>query len=181
MKGNFTKSIEEPFGWEPNEIIFSSELSLKAKGLWLYMNSKPNGWYFSSERIASECSDGITSIRAGLKELAQAGLLKWKKQGDGRIVYTLLSKIKKPVENPKSENLTLDANPKLENPTVGKPHCGKTSPIIKKEDNKERIIIKKEGTGGSLTATRPKRSDFDSEDDFEEAFYQFNEICLSAI
>ena len=180
MEKNFIKNIDQPFGWEPNEIIFNSNLSLKAKGLWLYMNAKPEGWFFASERIAEECSDGVTSIRAALKELADAGLLTWKKQGDGRIIYTLHSHTIKPVENPKSENLTLGTDPKLENPTVGKPHSGKTSPINNKEDNKERIIIKKEGAAGGKSASRPKRKDFDSDQEFEKAFYSYNRICLGS-
>lgn len=101
MERNFTKNIEQPFGWEPNAIIFAPNLSLKAKGLWLYMNAKPEGWYFASERIAEECSDGVTSIRAALKELTDAGLLSWKKQGDGRVVYTLENESALLVENPK--------------------------------------------------------------------------------
>ena len=183
MGKNFNKNIDQPFGWEPNEIIFNPNLSLKAKGLWLYMNSKPEGWFFASERIAEECSDGVTSIRAALKELADAGLLTWKKQGDGRIIYTLESKGFKVVENPKSENLTLGGYPKLENPTVGKPHSGKTSPINNKEDNKERIIIKKDrpaGLAGESPASRLiiRRIDFESEDDYENEFYKLNTVCL---
>ena len=198
---NFTKNIKRPFGWEPNEIIFNPNLSLKAKGLWLYMNSKPERWHFASERIADECSDGITSIRAGLKELADAGLLKWKKQGDGRIIYTLEMDAILPVENPKSENLTLGGDPELENPTVGKPHCGKTSPINNKEENKERIIIKKEGqvvensldeeqkpnnTSAGLAGNGPasrlniRRDDFDDDRLYEKAFYERNTVHLGA-
>lgn len=183
VEKNFTKNIKQPFGWEPNTIIFNSNLSLKAKGLWLYMNAKPEGWYFASERIAEECSDGITSIRAALKELADAGFLKWKKQGDGRILYILSDRGEKPVENPKSENLTLGAEPKLENPTVGKPHCGKTSPINNKEDNKERIIIKKEGAG--IVQKEPagplRRADFKDEKEYEDEFYRRNTVTIGAI
>lgn len=151
---NFNKNIEQPFGWEPNEIIFNPSLSLKAKGLWLYMNAKPDGWFFASERIAKESADGVSSVRAALKELASYGLLKWKKQGDGRIIYTLESHgfpQSFPQEaNPKLENLTLDTDPELENPTVGKPHCGKTSLINNKEDNKERINKKKTSSDSAM-------------------------------
>lgn len=186
MEKNFTKDINQPFGWEPNEIIFNPNLSMKAKGLWLYMNAKPEGWYFAAERIADECSDGVTSIRAALKELADCGLLTWKKRGDGRILYTLLSESIKPVENPKSENLTLDTDPKLENPKVGKPQSGKTSLINNKEEDKERIIIKKEGVSAGLSGNKPasrlfiKRSDFGNDDEFEKAFYSRNTITLGA-
>jgi len=158
---NFNKNIDQPFGWEPNEIIFNPNLSLKAKGLWLYMNAKPDGWHFASERIAKENAEGITSIRAALKELAQAGLLKWKKQGDGRIIYTLESHCfpqSFPQEaKPELENLTLGADPELENPTVGKPHCGKTSLINNKEDNKERIK-KKIDEASALALEVPSRA-----------------------
>lgn len=182
MEKNFRKNIDQPFGWEPNEIIFNSKLSLKAKGLWLYMNAKPEGWFFASERIAEECSDGITSIRAALKELAQFGLLRWKKQGDGRIIYTLETNSFPQVEDPKLENLTLDADPKLENPTVGKPHCGKTSPINNKEDNKERI---KERKKADMAEEKPvgliQRKHYDDDDEFERDFYRRNTIRLGAI
>lgn len=183
MEKNFTKNIDQPFGWEPNEIIFDQHLSLKAKGLWLYMNAKPDGWYFASERIAEECSDGVTSIRAALKELANAGLLTWKKQGDGRVVYTLESA--RPVY-PKSENLTLDTDPKSENPIVGKPHCGKTSLINNKEGNKERIIIKKDGVDDCTAGSEPNsrlpisRDNFDDEDEYEQEFYRRNTVILGA-
>ena len=175
MEENFNKNIDQPFGWEPNDIIFNPNLSLKAKGLWLYMNAKPDGWFFASERIAAECSDGITSVRAALKELADAGLLRWKKKGDGRIVYTLES-----VSFPHVEN------PKLENPTVGKPHSGKTSPINNKEEDKERIKERKSDASAGLAGSGPasrlniKREDYADDSDYEKEFYKRNTVYLGA-
>ena len=201
MDKNFTKNIKRPFGWEPNEIIFNPNLSLKAKGLWLYMNSKPEGWHFAAERIAAECADGATSVRAGLKELADAGLLTWKKQGDGRIIYTLEMDVVRPVENPDSENLNLGPDPDSENPKLGKPQIGKTLTINNKEENKERIIIKKEGqvvenslgeeqkpnnTSAGLAGKGPasrlniRRDDFDDDKLYEKAFYERNTVHLGA-
>lgn len=190
MKKSFTKNIDQPFGWEPNEIIFDPNLSLKAKGLWLYMKAKPEGWYFASERIAEECRDGITSIRAALKELAEAGLLTHKKKGNGRVVYTLKTTSFPQgfpqVGYPESENLTLAMDPKLENPTVGKPHSGKTSPINNKEDNKERIYIKKDGVEAVLALEWPNshlpmsKTNFTNEDNYEEEFYRRNTVYLGA-
>lgn len=201
MDKNFTKNIKRPFGWEPNEIIFNPNLSLKAKGLWLYMNSKPERWHFAAERIAAECADGATSVRAGLKELVDAGLLKWKKQGDGRIIYTLEMDAILPVENPDSENLNLGPDPDSENPKLGKPQIGKTLTINNKEENKERIIIKKEGkvvensldeeqkpnnTSAGLAGNGPasrlniRRDDFDDDKLYEKAFYERNTVHLGA-
>ena len=186
MEENFNKNIDQPFGWEPNDIIFNPNLSLKAKGLWLYMNAKPDGWFFASERISAECSDGVTSVRAALKELADAGLLRWKKKGDGRIVYTLESVSFPHVENPKSENLTLGTEPKLENPTVGKPHSGKTSPINNKEEDKERIKERKSDASAGLAGSGPasrlniKREDYADDSDYEKEFYKRNTVYLGA-
>ena len=186
MEENFNKNIDQPFGWEPNDIIFNPNLSLKAKGLWLYMNAKPDGWFFASERIAAECSDGITSVRAALKELADAGLLRRKKKGDGRIVYTLESVSFPHVENPKSENLTLGTEPKLENPTVGKPHSGKTSPINNKEEDKERIKERKSDSSAGLAGSGPasrlniRREDYADDSDYEKEFYKRNTVYLGA-
>lgn len=60
----------------PNATITNNKgLSLKAKGLWLYLASKPSGWHFSAERISNENQDGRDSVRAGLQELERAGLL----------------------------------------------------------------------------------------------------------
>lgn len=42
---------------------------MKAKGLWGYLQSKPDGWDFSADRISLECTDGRESILSGLREL----------------------------------------------------------------------------------------------------------------
>lgn len=149
---NFNKNIEQPFGWEPNEIIFNPNISLKAKGLWLYMNAKPDGWFFAAERIANESTDGVSSVRAALKELADCGLLKWKKQSDGRVIYTLQSHCK-----PNLENLTLGVDPDLENRRMGKSQNGKIAVINNKEDDKERIK-KKIDEASALALEEPSRA-----------------------
>ena len=51
----------------------------------------------------------------------------------------------------------MGSDPELENPTVGKPHCGKTSLINNKEENKERIIKKKE-EASALAKNEPSRA-----------------------
>lgn len=59
----------------PNHIINDDRLSFKAKGLFLYLISKPDGWNFSHDRIMLETNDGERSILSGLKELESFGLL----------------------------------------------------------------------------------------------------------
>lgn len=87
-----SRKPDAPYGWEPREMIFSDDLSLKAKGLWLYINTKPVGWEFSSVRIAKEIQEGERSIRHTLQELIDKGYLVRHKFADGRVDYELLVK-----------------------------------------------------------------------------------------
>ena len=71
--------IKDRFAITPNELLYDKNISLRAKGLYLYIQSKPDNWEFSAERIVLETKDGVASIRAGLKELEEFGLIDFKK------------------------------------------------------------------------------------------------------
>lgn len=123
-ESNFSKQIEGSFSWIYNDILYDSELSLRAKGLWAYMNGKPDGWHFSSAGICSQTKEGRDAILSALRELCNAHLLTAEKQADGHVSYCLFGKKSK--------------KPNTENPTVGFSHCGKAQPYSKKE-----LIVKK--------------------------------------
>ena len=69
------KKPNQGWAWIPNTILQNKNLTLKAKGLWAYLNSKPEGWDFSAERIAAEQADGREAVKSALRELENAGLL----------------------------------------------------------------------------------------------------------
>jgi hypothetical protein len=71
-----TKSYKSNFTTVPNSIINDKNISLKAKGIYLFLISKPDNWTFSVDRIASQNSDGENSVRTGLKELEEHRYLK---------------------------------------------------------------------------------------------------------
>lgn len=129
-----------PFTQVANVVLNDKDLSMKAKGIFAYMFSKPDGWQFSAERISMDTTDNRTSILSGIKELKENGYLECRKLGNGRVQYYL-----KYSQNPESENLTLDADPKSENPTMRKPHNAKIEPIsnivINNNKDKESNII----------------------------------------
>jgi len=60
----------------PIELLNSKEISLKAKGLFAYIQSKPKDWKFSVDMIATQMKEGREAIRSALKELEEAGYLK---------------------------------------------------------------------------------------------------------
>jgi len=60
----------------PNDLLNSPDISLKAKGLWAFIKSKPDGWDFSANRIADQTRDGVDSVKSGLQELEAANYLR---------------------------------------------------------------------------------------------------------
>jgi hypothetical protein len=68
-------TVKSRYGTVSNEILNCEQLSFKAKGLYAFIQSKPDNWLFSSERIATQSKDGRDSVREGLRELETVGLL----------------------------------------------------------------------------------------------------------
>lgn len=67
------------------------KLSLRAKGVFAYMESKPKNWKFSSDRIAGDSKDGRRVVLNALNELIDNGYVSRRKSGDGRMFYALSS------------------------------------------------------------------------------------------
>ncbi|WP_161938335.1 DnaD domain protein [Clostridium tepidiprofundi] len=93
--------------------IYDNRLSYKAKGILSYCLSRPDDWQFYEEEIAEHSTDGIASVRTGLKELMNAGYItrerlrdeNGKFKGYEYVIYEL----------PKCDF------PKTDNPKTGKP------------------------------------------------------------
>lgn len=67
--------VSSRYGTTPNEILNSKELSLKAKGMYGFLQCKPYNWNFSTERIASQIKESEKVVRSTLQELERFGLL----------------------------------------------------------------------------------------------------------
>ncbi len=106
-----------------NTLLMDKTISLKAKGLFAFMDSKPDGWNFTIRSMAEQLKEGEDSIKSAIKELKQAGYIRYHKQSDGHGIYEL-------IDDPKVEN------PHVENPQKGKsPRISKKEPIVKKIDS----------------------------------------------
>lgn len=64
-----------PFTQVPNALLADTTLSLKAKGLYALMYSKPDGWQFYESALVRESRDGKDAVGSGLDELVKAGWL----------------------------------------------------------------------------------------------------------
>ena len=123
-----------PFTQVANGVLTDSRLSAKAKGLYAYLYSKPDGWDFAVARICLEMADGKASITEGLQELEWFGFLTRKRQADGRVVYL----VHFPPVEPLSENQQMEQKPLSEKATMGKSHNGKIGQV----SNKDSLVIK---------------------------------------
>ncbi len=64
-----------PYVMVDKNFILDVNLSFKAKGILLYMLSRPDNWDFYETEITEHTTDGIKSVRAGIKELIEYGYI----------------------------------------------------------------------------------------------------------
>ena len=55
--------------------IHDDNLSWKAKGILLYLLSRPDDWRIYETELNKHSSDGRDSLRTGIKELEEAGYI----------------------------------------------------------------------------------------------------------
>ena len=156
--------IKNRYGTIPNDLLNSSKISFKAKGLYAFIQSKPDNWEFSAERISKQVKEGLPSVVSALKELETFGYLVRQRYQNNKgfwVVDYLLYEI------PTEENLPI-GNPIQENPTIGKPSNYSNQDFSKKDNNnytnkKEREV--KEPTQSFLERVKIFESELGSEFD----------------
>ena len=111
------KKQKERFSIVDNKVIEDERLSFKARGLLIYMLSKPDNWKFHTEELAKHSSqEGLSAVRTALKEIEKCGYLRRKRERSPKGTFT-------------SQDWLLTDNPSVapqaENPHVDKPHVEK--------------------------------------------------------
>jgi len=133
---NIIKKKNFPFTQVSNELLNDKEISLKAKGIYAYMLSKPTDWNFTIKSMSKQLKEGSDAIMNALNELKIKGWLVYNKNTNGSGVYELLY-------FPNSENPN-KAQPKPENPNQGFPNLGKPERINNKDYTSNKDLYKKE-------------------------------------
>ena len=80
----------------PSKLIFDNSLSDRARFVYCFMASKPDGWDFLLNPMANELGYSVDTLRKYINELIDGGWLKKGEQNNndgmfGAVVYTLLS------------------------------------------------------------------------------------------
>lgn len=146
MENYNLKKCNVPFGMVPNELLNNKAVSMKAKGLFAFMQSKPEGWEFSVKLISGQTKDGIDSVSEGLKELELFGFLERNKvqTGNGFSTTYYLH----------FESLLLNNSNKgksnLGKSNLGISNLGKSLNNSNKELSKKELSNKEEREGNSL-------------------------------
>lgn len=109
------KVYQKRFTTVDNVVLNNVNLSWKAKGLFVYLWSQADEWDFYETEVVKHSTDGLSSLKSGLKELEEQGYLKRERQRDDKGHFKENNWILS--ENPILENRMLD-DPILENRTL---------------------------------------------------------------
>lgn len=121
-----------------NAIIRDTNLSLKARGLFILMLSLPERWEFSVRGLSKIAGEGLDAIRSGLHELEEQGYLsrQRKRNAEGKLgdmEYILYEEPQKPKAEAPTEETSTVVEPMQEIPTQAK------STQINKDINNNRL------------------------------------------
>ncbi|RXY87100.1 MULTISPECIES: DnaD domain protein [Bacteria] len=99
--------------------IYDPNISAKAKGILLYLLSRPNNWKIYTSEIQKHMTDGLKAVNSGVNELIAIGYIERKQtrkeNGDfGEYEYYVYEKPKKIREMPFGESAKME-NAKMEN------------------------------------------------------------------
>lgn len=136
-----TKEDRIPFTQIPNGLIEDVSLSAKAKGIYIYLMSKPSGWQFWMTDIIAHFTDKESSIRSGLVELEESGYISRERiREDGK-----LKGYNYKIRFSRLENLDLNfkaRNSRLENQVHSNINLNNNENNNKEETNKHTSLMK---------------------------------------
>ena len=137
--------VQSRFGIIPNDLLNNSSITLKSKWLFAYLQSKPDDWDFSADRIKNDTKENRDAILSWLKELEHFWYLqrnRYKEEnGQWWVDYILHDKpclcVVSSVENPQWQETPASVeNPTQENPT-------QENPTLNKERNTKKETVNK--------------------------------------
>lgn len=144
---NFKNTVKSNFTAIPNTAVNDDRLSWKAKGIFLYLASKPDDWKFYMNEIKINATDGKTSLQNGIKELENNGYLKRTRMSDENNKFV-------------GWHWELLIPRQTENPSVGKSVNRKT-PSYNKTNNTKTNITKKEDIKSVSTEVVDVETEYD--------------------
>lgn len=135
-------NLSQNFTMIPNWLINNQDISLKAKGLFIFLASKPDDFDFSADRISKMNKEGVSAINTCLRELESIGLLTRKKIKNNENKFVGIEYIlsDKPIKKEVEETPVIES-PLIEFPVNGFSTDGKPTNNNNKDYNKKDILL----------------------------------------
>lgn len=104
--------------------IHDNKISWKAKGILLYLLSRPDDWQVYETELVKHTSDGLSSLKSGIKELEEIGYIRRTRKRDdkGRLKEYEYSVF----EHPTHMRLSNVGKSNVGKSNIGKSNIGKT-------------------------------------------------------
>ena len=142
----FRVSKNRDFTVIANGVFKDRRLSAKAKGILVEMLSLPENWDYTLKGLTTLFSDGIDSIRQGIKELEENGYIVRERKRDARgrlggMEYVIYETPEKAVENIVENSSPEQSAPMIAEPTEDFPvqdESAEDKAMLYKELNKSR-------------------------------------------
>jgi len=139
------KDKDNPYVMLNKYVLYDKELSYKAKGILNYCMSRPDDWEFYEEEIAKHSTDGLASVKTGLKELIEKGYIVRNRKRDelGKfkgyeyLVYEVPQEIKE-------DSLSATISPSCDFPTTDNPLTG--NPTLENPSTENRMLLNNDNT-----------------------------------
>mgnify|MGYP003136750312 FL=1 len=141
----FITNKKNNFTMIDNKLICNNKLSAKAKGILIYLLSRPKEWYASVTDITKNFKDGTDAVKSALKELEKFMYLERTKtrKPDGTFL-TIYNVYESPDQHPKKQTTLLvnaiqSGKSTVDNPLVENPQINNNTDVnnIKKLYKKE--------------------------------------------
>ena len=138
---NTLRKPKNPYGSSPRKLLEDRNISLKAKGIYAFMECKIDGWNFTASSMASQLKESRKTILVAMQELKANGWLTYHKNRDGSGVYELIGNY---VTSPQPENDTMLLQNHSPKSTRCKNHTVPKTDFINKKDysNKNNLSNK---------------------------------------
>jgi len=128
------KNKGNPYVMIDRRPIDNPRLSFKAKGILTYLLSRPDGWEVNLIDLAKRSTEGLSAIKSGVKELKEAGHLKYKEtRGIGGQFGTVVWEV---YEVPQVGNRLTDepqvgvSSPQVDYPQADKPQVDNHTQVV---------------------------------------------------
>lgn len=105
--------------------IHDNKISWKAKGILLYLLSRPDDWQVYETELVKHTSDGLSSLKSGIKELEEIGYIRRTRKRDdkGRLKEYEYSVF----EHPTHMRLSNVGKSNVGNSNIGKTYVGESN------------------------------------------------------